>query len=361
MKKRYLIYILLFTFMFLGYNVINVKAAEYKCMYEWTSERGIDNDDDYMGCANEIWDILDLTENKAYFVIKFDENDSSKYTFSIQTEKGKECIIENPVDLGKEFGSTEEWTKYITDKKCPTDFKICSIAKDEPGIDDEFFGYLMDGNFDNKLQERIGSFNNKDGKYYIKESGNCQIPTYKPDYSNGDGSISMGALPCVEYDYIFDGLSDLHCKSKGTKCSIDEADTYNDLKTKLINFCSQWVNTGDYALQSCTRQCVALNNDLAKIETYADACGFSTRLLALALNALRWIKYIVPVAVIILSILDFIKALSGDKEDEFKKAQGKFIKRLIIAALIFLAPIFIEFILDKMGFLEYASKCGFRF
>ena len=91
------------------------------------------------------------------------------------------------------------------------------------------------------------------------------------------------------------------------------------------------------------------NNDLSD-------CGFSDRLVIWIANVVRWIKYIIPVVVMALGILDFIKAMAGDKDDEMKKAQGRFVKRLIAAALIFLAPIIIEFILDKMGFT--ANDCG---
>ena len=38
-----------------------------------------------------------------------------------------------------------------------------------------------------------------------------------------------------------------------------------------------------------------------------------------------------------------------------KKAQGKFIKRLIVAALLFLLPLIINFVLQTFGF--YNSGC----
>jgi len=95
--------------------------------------------------------------------------------------------------------------------------------------------------------------------------------------------------------------------------------------------------------------------DLAE-EYNSGQCGFSARLLVWINNILRWVKYILPVLVIILSILNFIKAIGADKDDEMKKAQKKFIIRLIAAALVFLIPLIIEFILNKMGF-GYDS-CG---
>ena len=85
-------------------------------------------------------------------------------------------------------------------------------------------------------------------------------------------------------------------------------------------------------------------------------CGFSDRLMVWVINIFKWAKYILPVVVIILGILDFIKAIGNDKEDEMKKSQKRFITRLIAAALVFLIPLIIEFVLIKMGF-GYNS-CG---
>ena len=79
-------------------------------------------------------------------------------------------------------------------------------------------------------------------------------------------------------------------------------------------------------------------------------CGFSGRLMSFISNILRWAKYLLPVFVIVLGILDFMKAIGADKEDEMKKAQQRFIKRLIAAALLFIVPLILEFVLDKMGF-----------
>jgi hypothetical protein len=74
------------------------------------------------------------------------------------------------------------------------------------------------------------------------------------------------------------------------------------------------------------------------------------------MNILRWVKYIVPVLLIVLSMLDFIKAMAGEKDDELKKAQKHFTVRLIAAVLIFLIPFILEFIFDKMGFVY--EGCG---
>ena len=55
------------------------------------------------------------------------------------------------------------------------------------------------------------------------------------------------------------------------------------------------------------------------------------------------------ILLIVLSIMDFIKAVASDSEDEMKKVSAKFVKRLIVAALIFLIPLILEFLLGIFG------------
>lgn len=48
------------------------------------------------------------------------------------------------------------------------------------------------------------------------------------------------------------------------------------------------------------------------------------------------IKIAVPIVLIIFGSIDFLKAVSASKEDEIKKGQQTFIKRLIAGVLVFL-------------------------
>ena len=79
--------------------------------------------------------------------------------------------------------------------------------------------------------------------------------------------------------------------------------------------------------------------------SYTNSCNISERLAAWLIRTISWIRYIAPVIIIILTILDFIKAIAADNEDEIKKVSGKFIKRLIVALILFLLPLLIEFLL----------------
>ena len=61
---------------------------------------------------------------------------------------------------------------------------------------------------------------------------------------------------------------------------------------------------------------------------------------------MKWIRIFVPILLIGLGILDFTKATFSKSEDDMKKSREKFIKRIVAAVLVFLAPIFINLILE---------------
>lgn len=58
------------------------------------------------------------------------------------------------------------------------------------------------------------------------------------------------------------------------------------------------------------------------------------------------IKVIVPVVLIIFGMIELGKAIASQKDDEIKKVQSSFIKKLIIAVVIFLTLSIVEFAFD---------------
>lgn len=133
----------------------------------------------------------------------------------------------------------------------------------------------------------------------------------------------------------------------------------SDSKYKTSIICNSIMGTMNYDdSNSCVKDCLEFSKKVKSFDPKSlNDCGFSDKLSNWIINIIKWIKYILPVIVIILGILDFIKAMGSEKEDEMKKAQNRFVKRLIAAALVFLVPFIIEFILEKMGFVS--NSCGF--
>lgn len=68
------------------------------------------------------------------------------------------------------------------------------------------------------------------------------------------------------------------------------------------------------------------------------------------------IKFAVPILILALSVIDFIKAIMAQNQDDIKKASNKLIRRLIIGTIIFLLPTLIDLLLYLAGI--ESSLCG---
>lgn len=61
------------------------------------------------------------------------------------------------------------------------------------------------------------------------------------------------------------------------------------------------------------------------------------------------IQFAVPVLLIIWGMLDLGKAVMAQKEDEIKKGQQTFIKRLIAAAVVFFVVVIVKLVVGLVG------------
>lgn len=61
------------------------------------------------------------------------------------------------------------------------------------------------------------------------------------------------------------------------------------------------------------------------------------------------IEIAVPILLIIFGMLDLGKAIVASKEDEIKKSQQTFVKRLISAALVFLVIFIVKLVINVVG------------
>ncbi len=168
-------------------------------------------------------------------------------------------------------------------------------------------------------------------------------------------------LFCTNGDCDADDDSIEHYYYKISQNANGDNDQYyskvHDIEKTTAAFCNAMLRSYDYS-SNCVKACINYEKDLSDIkEKYginsvtsdSNSCNISERLVAWLIRIVSWIRYIVPVVIIILTILDFIKAIAADNEDEIKKASGRFAKRLIVALIIFLLPLLLEFILGIFG------------
>lgn len=66
----------------------------------------------------------------------------------------------------------------------------------------------------------------------------------------------------------------------------------------------------------------------------------------IANTVLEYVRVLVPILVILLGVIDLSKAVIAGKEDNMKKAQKDFIKRIIIGLAIFFVPLLVDVIMN---------------
>ena len=133
---------------------------------------------------------------------------------------------------------------------------------------------------------------------------------------------------------------------------------FNKAYQDLNEMCNRYKSSSYYAdedsdelqTKACSKACTLFRDNVAKICGYdvnQPSCGsLGSRTIDWIFKIIRIVRYAVPALLVILSIIDYIKAIASDSDDEVKKTNGRVIKRMIAAALVFLVPFLLEFILN---------------
>jgi len=70
------------------------------------------------------------------------------------------------------------------------------------------------------------------------------------------------------------------------------------------------------------------------------------KIISLAINLL---KIATPIILIFISLITLIKAMSGQKEDEIKKATSALVRKIIAAALVFFVIAIVQFVISVVA------------
>ena len=88
--------------------------------------------------------------------------------------------------------------------------------------------------------------------------------------------------------------------------------------------------------------------DVSKTPT--NGCGFiGPKTLEIIEWIVKVIRIVVPVLVLILGILDFVRAMFSGEDKTFKECGGRFIKRLIAAIILIFLPYILSFLINISG------------
>lgn len=77
----------------------------------------------------------------------------------------------------------------------------------------------------------------------------------------------------------------------------------------------------------------------------------------LVVTVLNYFRIIGPLAVIVLSGVDYVKAIINSDDDALKKTHSRLVKRLILAALLFLIPTVVDLLLKVFNIVS-DPLCG---
>ena len=90
-------------------------------------------------------------------------------------------------------------------------------------------------------------------------------------------------------------------------------------------------------------------NYLEVCVTYLGGTGIPGNLARIVALIVNIIKVFVPILLIVWGMLDLGKAVMAQKEDEIKKGQQTFVKRLIAAAIVFFVVSIVKLVVDLVG------------
>lgn len=208
----------------------------------------------------------------------------------------------------------------------------------------------------------------------LKDEGYTQDPNViMPDGTNPESSdttypdkmakltnLSELYKACVNKTGDFSSCPNSSRNTDYSTCNCNKIlNDFNTIKNILKDYCRNIIskaNSGESRLEDC----LSLDADIDSLEFVNDSdtgeCNMSEDMRSFLANIFRWVRYIIPVLVIILGLFDFMRAAASGTEDHMKKAQKQLTTRLIAAALIFLGPLVIAFFLEQFGFV--AEGCG---
>lgn len=83
--------------------------------------------------------------------------------------------------------------------------------------------------------------------------------------------------------------------------------------------------------------------------TCGGVSGIPDQIANLVSIIIKGIKLFVPIVLIVLGMIDMFQAMIKQKEDEMKKAQMHFIKRIISALLVFFVIAIVQFVFSALS------------
>lgn len=375
MKKKSIYIIALFLIAFTFLIPSDVLAAT-QCKYSWTSKLiGTNTDgttvtgDFILSTGDDAKRLTNATSPFSSRPAKFankkgialNSNGSCpSISIYVQNTSGNFKIYKNKTNCKK--------GALTIDKRCSSDLKGTKLSGDTSNSDANNSG----------VQFELSSSSDSECKYVRKvvsastnKTQSARDISIKPNGSNkvkGTCSITIGLctlsvdvpkkfysnkkFTCPKYIYT---KSDTYGK-EGTnfKTTVYDTGGENDTNRSTIDSNGNVVNknyTNNATLDGLNQKYDSCSQ-LIDTETEGSFGWLLQKLL-------NYIKIAGPILVVLLSALDFIKAIASSEEDAFKKAQSRLVVRLVAALALFLVPTFVELLLGLINGINDPT-CGLK-
>lgn len=353
MKKSYLKYIII-TFIIFILNTSNV-MAEKKCVYGNKDDEGKWNKKITLNLGDEN-NFINLAESPlltrdGFKSIYKEPGTANGVSYEYKLEKDYAVDFElyiglpNNEDICPPKINYGEWSNGCDDFSMKNQECLKTLGGQTLG---DVATSLMDKNnvaiftemYRNEAQKFINSAVLYE-KLELEKTGKNKEESKNLKYDCSDFSIAM--------DSIDKTISESDSKSCDNNPKFEQS--YNDLKNLCISYSSSFsYNDADDEAKSCMKACNALNDEIddkCSVEPPKGAyCGtFGNDMINWIIKIFKYVRYGLPAILIILSVMDFIKAITQEDDSKMKDAQKRFIHRLIAIALLFVIPFLLNFVL----------------
>ena len=248
---------------------------------------------------------------------------------SAVSSDGRTCIVNMIAMSNKDLLKSSDEKKliiFIPSEKSKNPFSI-------------HYGSLDNGN-GVELSNNSISFSGNNFYFYGKGSN---FATFKKDYIAAAGGVN--GTKCPDVTFCLDDASE-----KTWYAEMNDNFDSSKYTSGICQTSSNGLNEGLKLREDEPHPGQNLINEnkisILDCKALLGGDGTNTSLVDLLKTGLNVIKIIVPIILIVLGSLDFAQAVFASNEDAIKKAQSKFVKRLIIAAVIFLIPSVLKVILQ---------------
>lgn len=317
-------YILISTItMFIGFNGVDAKRAN-TCTYNLDSGTiTIETDDSKGGALGQysggIWRSIfkDVETVYTYKDNKWTSSDCPKY------------ILYKTSGSNKLYGSSKETVlkKLATNKKYKSNsYKIVAL------------GYI------NSVS--VSTISDNDVMTCTYDYGDGEY-TFYVDKNNETVSLSDNrSSSCTTKDYpkykkFKNGCPDNIYKSMKSDLSGNIVCKYSTSNSSGSSSASLSDSTNDTSIDTTKAT-----------EDYADSCDDAGETIKLLKQIYNLLRYLIPVLIIGLSIVDFIKVVATGEDKVFKEVWTKFVKRIVIGIVILILPAILSLIINLSGITE---------